>query len=247
MGRMNKQPFSNFDLPRQHLSDQGHYVPPKARDEAEIARRRMLPRGTLVAEQQVRGIEVAHRILETVKVGEDMAFTTRMLGMAAINSSWYIFGQGAPDVMRRRLMLPKMADDENEWRQTPDELRVQTINGLRESRRQAAAITEATAANRLTARRSRSFGRLLGNVSLHLGVLDDGRTIIGGDAFEVQKHVRDKALDLLEFARQFGQDTQSHPSIAQLANPDSPLGVHWRREAPDNAFYAYEAATMSIS
>lgn len=243
---MTKQPFSNFDLPRQHLGEQGHYIPPKARSEAEIARRRALPAGTLVAEEQVKGLQIAHNILKQVEPGESMAFTTKMLGMAAINSSWYTFGKGAPDVMRRRLMLPKVADHETDWRMSAQELRQQAMTGLTEAHGMAAGVAAATAENKLTVRRARAFGRYIGNVSLRLAVLDDGKTTMGGDAFEVQKEVRDKALDLLEFSREFGANTQSHPSIAQLANPDSPLGVHWRNEAPNGAFTAYkQAITLS--
>lgn len=244
---MTKQPFSNFDLPRQHLSEQGHYVPPAARDEDEIRRRRALPAGTLLAEQQAHGVALAGNILSRVEAGEDMLFTTQMLGMATINSSWYVFAQGkhAPDVMRRRLILPKLADQETDWRQTAEGLREETVEGLATAGLLAQAFAADRAANRVSVRRDRAFGRHLGNVSLHLAVLRDGQTTIGGNAHEVQIEVRDRALELLDVARQFSIDHHSHPSIAQLANPDSPLGVHWRNTAPNGAYQAYREAIAS--
>lgn len=237
-----KQPFSNFDLPRQHLGVEGHYVPPKARDATEAARRKTLAPGTVLAELQVKGIDISRNIVANVEPGRDMAFSTRLIGMAAINSSWYTFGQGAPDVMRRRLLLPKVADHAADWRKSAEELRVDAVDGLADAANMAQGVTAAVSKDRLTTRRVRQFGRYLGNVSLRVAVLGDGETAITGDAFEAQKQVRDKALDLLEFARNFSEQTGAHPSIAQLADPDSPLSVYWRREAPDGAYRAYESA-----
>lgn len=238
---MNK-PRTHFDLTREHLSERGHYIPPKARDAEEIARRRSLPAGTLIAEQQARGLEIAHDILASVEPGEDMLFTTRMLGMAALNSSWYMFGQDASDVMRRRLWLPKMADDDTGYRQSAAELRTTTIDSLDGAHSMAQEFATWLAERRATERRKKQLGRHLGNTSLHLAVLGDGRTVIGGDAFDVQDEVRERSLELLRFARQFGIDAQTHLSVAQLADADSPLGVHWRHEAPDGAYEAYQEA-----
>lgn len=237
-----KQPFTHFDLSRQHLSERGHYIPPKARDEAEIARRKTLPKGTLIAEQQAKGVNIAYDILSNVEPGKDTAFTTRMLGMAAINTSWYIYGHDAPNVMRRRLFLPRMADPQTEWRQTPTELKDKTLSGLHTAYNLAVRVADDTAANKVSQRRVHSLGRQLGNMSLNLIVLGNGLSTTAGDAYDVQKDARDRALELLEDAKQFGIDHESHASIAQLANPDSTLGVLWRREAPNGALNAYHAA-----
>jgi hypothetical protein len=239
---MPKQPYSNFDLPRQHLGVEGHYVPPKARDEAEIARRKTLPPGTLIAEQQAKSLRVAHTILHQLAPGEGMGFASHMIGMATINSSWYTYGQGAPDVMRRRLLLPIVADKETDWRKSAEELQIDALGGLDQAHRLASGIADAIAANTLTKRRVRQFGQYLGNVSLRVAVAGDGRTTLAGDAFEVQEQVRAKALDLLEFAREFGDQTGAHPSVAQLDDPDSPLNVYWRRKAPNDAFQAHQNA-----
>src|SRR6202008_618747 len=234
-----KKPFTHFDLTREHLSEQGHYVPPKTRDAQEAARRRGLPAGTLIAEQQTKGLGLAHNILGRVEPGEDMQFVTRMLGMAVMNSSWYVFGKDAGDVMRRRLWLPKMADSETDWRQTPKELHLETVDGLVEAQYLSGQFAKKTEKLRVTETHKRGLGRLLGNMSLNLAVLGDGQTVLGGNAHDVQDQVRERSLGLMRFARQFGIDQQAHPSAAQLIDPDSPLGVYWRREAPDGAYQAY--------
>jgi hypothetical protein len=238
---MNKEPFKNFDLPRQHLDARGNYIPSKARDEHEIARRRALPSGTLIAEQQAMGIKIAGEILSQVEVGQDMLFTTRMLGMAALNTSWYVYGKSAPDVMRRRLDLPLLADKDTDWRQDAAGLRAETQQKLEVAYDLADVVADDHAENRVRKYRIRAFGRHIGNVSLHLAVLRDGQTTIGGNAHEVQKEVRDSALELLESARATGIDTaREHPSMAQLADPDSTLGVYWRNEAPNGAYAVYK-------
>lgn len=242
---MTKQPYSNFDLPRQHLDIEGHYAPPKARDQDEIDRRRQLRPGSLLKEQQVKGIAVARRILERVAVGENTSFTTQTLGMAAINTSWYIFGKDAPDVMRRRLILPKIADHETDERITPTALRHATLDGLQHAQYQAFVVADSHKEGLLTSRLSRSFGRHVGNVSLQLALMGDGQHMITGSAFEVQEEARRRALDLLDDSRQFGGRLEAHPSLVQLADPDSPLGVYWRREAPNGAYEAYEAALIT--
>ena len=242
---MTKLPFSNFDLPRQHLSGEGHYVPARARDIDEIVRRRSLPAGNVLLTQQRRGLEIAGRILTQVEAEEDLRFATKILGMAAMNTGWYAFAQNAPDVMRRRLILPKLADHETDWRQTAEGLRVETIKGLAVAEETAAIMAERHANRSRVPVIPAALGRRMGNVSLQLAVIHHGATSVGGNAFEVQKHVRDTSLEILEDAREFGVETGSHPSIAQLADPDSPLAVHWRREAPDGAFAAYESAIAS--
>lgn len=237
-----KQPFTHFDLTRQHLGEAGHYVPPKARDSAEIERRKQLPAGTLLAEQQQKGIKIARNILKNVEAGESMAFTTKLLGMAVMNASWYTFAQGAPDVMRRRLILPKMADLETEWRPSIHDLRTETLASLALAEEHAGAYTGAIAGNRLSKNRVQQFGRYMGNISLKLAVIDSGLYVPGGNAWEVQKAVRGSALGLLEDARTFDSTLLEHPSVAQLADPDSPLGIFWRKQAPQSAYEAYEQA-----
>lgn len=239
-GVMTKQPYSNFDLPRQHLSQEGHYVPPKARDPEEIARRRTLPAGTVLAEQQAKGVEIAHTLLGRTEVGSDMKFVTHMVGMLTINASWYLFGRGAPDVMRRRLILPHIARYEDDSRLSAAELRENALEGLGLATDMAADFAGRYAERKLSVHWARGFARHLGNVALDLAVLGDGNTTISGNAFAVQEHVRSQALDLLEYARQSGIDTGTHPSVAQLPDRYSQASLNIHKNGPDNVVQTYD-------
>ena len=238
---MNK-PRTHFDLTREHLSEEGHYIPPRTRDAQEAGRRKGRPRGTLIAEQQAKGLGITQNILSRVEVGKDMEFVTRMLGMAVMNSSWYVFAKDAEERMRRRLWLPTMADHLTDYRQTPEELRLNTIDGLVEAQYMAEEFARKTAELRVTESHKRALGKHLGNMSLNLAVLGDGQTSIGGDAHTVQEEVREKSIKLMKFARQFGIDHGTHPSVAQVPDRDSTFGIHWRQQAPDGAYQVYQEA-----
>lgn len=239
-GYMNKQPFTHFDLPRQHLSEQGHYIPARAREEAEIQRRRRVPTGTVLAEQQAKGFKVAAYVLKQTE-DESLIYSSNLISLAALNSGWYTFAQGASDVMRRRLYLPKMADHESDWRQNTADLRKEATENMKVLASLAGDLALRNEAMRPSRRASVQCGRLAGSTALQLAVLQYG-SIPGGNAFEVQKQVRDLALHTLDESRNYGAANESHISIAQLADRDSPLSVAWRRSAPDQAYQALEEA-----
>lgn len=241
-----KQPYSHFDLPRQHLGQEGHYVPPKARDAKEIARRRTLPPGTVLAEQQAKGVVIAHKLLERTEVGADMRYATHILGMLTINSSWYLFAKDAPDVMRRRLLLPRIARYETDTRISPAEQREKTLGGLALAAEMATDFADRYAKQKLSVSRAHQFARHLGNVSLDIAVLGDGQTTIGGNDFDVQKHVRSQALDLLEYAREAGVATGTHPSVAQLPDQYSPASIEIHTHGPDQVVSNYDHILRAI-
>lgn len=237
---MNKLPFTHFDLPRQHLSDQGHYIPARARDMDEIERRRRIPSGTILAEQQTKGFRAARHILATVE-GESLAYSSKLISLAALNSGWYTFAQGAPDVMRRRLYLPKLADHESDWRQDIAGLQSETIANIDSLVSLAGGLALRTEAVRPSKRVNAQFGRMAGSTALQLAVLHRG-SLPAGNAFEIQKQARDTALQVLDESRGYSAANGSHISIAQLADRDSPLSIEWRRNAPDQAYQALEEA-----
>ncbi len=237
---MNKLPFTHFDLPRQHLSEQGHYIPARARDVDEIERRRRIPAGTVLAEQQAKGFRAARHILATVD-GESLAYSSNLISLAALNSGWYTFAQGAPDVMRRRLYLPKLADHESDWRQDLSGLRAEAITNIDTLASIAGGLALRSEAARPSKRVNAQFGRMAGSTALQLAVLQHG-SLPAGNAFEIQKQARDTALQALDESRRYGSINGSHISIAQLADPDSPLSVEWRRSAPDQAYQALKEA-----
>ncbi len=235
------KPYKDFDLTRVHIVDK-HYVPPKARRPDEIARRHSLPRGTVLLEKQRDGISIASDILQQDYDRPDEDFIIETLGASALNAGWYTFAQGAP-VMRRRLKLPELADDDADWRETRSGLLVKIREGLVGATHMAESV-RISHVNRLeTHRQAALLGRQLGNVSLKLTSLPIANAPMGQSAFDIQDAARLRSLDALETARTFADRTLGlHPSIAQLADPDSPLSVYWRRNAPDGAYNAYEQA-----
>ncbi len=241
---MNKQPYNIFDLPTRHLTDQ-HYVPPKARRSDEIERRHNLPSGTVLAEQQRDGLAVASHILDHVESAEDVDFATSMVAVSGMNTSWYSYGRGA-DVMRRRLELPTLATEDDDWRETREGLFIKAKKGLVHAAELANIYVRSTIDRAPTVRAKRFIGRHMGNVSLQLACVRLGNAPLSLSAFDTQVIARDQSLETLELSRIIGQQIGSHPSIAQFADPDSPTAIYWRRHAPNGAYDAYERAITEV-
>ncbi|MDB5165913.1 MAG: hypothetical protein JWM00_803 [Candidatus Saccharibacteria bacterium] len=235
-----KKPFTHFDLPKQHLVGD-HYVPARARHADEIERRRSLPCGTVLLEQQRDGLAIAHHIAEHVDDDRDLQYVSDMLAASALNASWYGFAQHAP-VMRRRLYLPELASDDNEWRETRSGLLAKVRQGLAETAELAGAVTAAKVGGYETKRQSFELGRLLGNNALRAGCVTIGNATYGLNAYEAQLAARDQSLVMLERSRTLTSEVGVNVSIAQLADRDSPLSVHVRRTAPDGVYNALEEA-----
>lgn len=241
---MNK-PYRNFDLPKQHLDDR-HYVPERARTASEIERRRSVPSGTILAEHQRDGLLIASQMLQAIEEPEDLAFATDLIAMSGLNTSWYSYAAHSP-VMRRRLNLPVLADEETDWYETSIGLRAKTQESLVGAVAIAEALATATQERRPTDRHRQQLGRRLGNVSLGLACIELSNSADAYSAFDMQHFAREQSLRTLEKARTFGDQIGSHPSIAQLADPNSDMVLHLRRHAPNGAFEAYEEAIEIFS
>ncbi len=235
-----KKPFKHFDLPTKHLSER-HYVPPKARTADEIDRRRSLPRGTVLLEQQQHGLAMAGTMLERVEEPQDVDFATRVLAMCAVNTGWYSFARGA-QVMRRRLLLPELAGEDGDWRENRQGLLVRLEHDLADTALLATYVLRAKIDKLDVAFRTKLFGRRVGNLSLALACVPKADAAKFLTAFDAQALARNEALAIIEGARVLGEEIGVNPSIAQLPDPDSPLSVYWRRRAPNGAYDAYEEA-----
>lgn len=239
-----EQGYRDFDLPVAHLSSNRDYLPPKSHDIAEIARRRELASGTLRYEMQHRGLVVARTILHELSEEEARMYASNMLSRALLNSAWYSYAQRRTDVMRRRLKLPIMLHDRN---RDPEMLYDDTslrLEKVAEYARQVVIANEYLPERVDT--RQQDVGRTMGNIGLRLAIYS---SVVGG-MFPAPKHeiddvalsdwhmqelARNVAMQTLTESRMMAGQTQVHPSIAQLADPYSPLSVHWYRSAPGNA------------
>jgi hypothetical protein len=244
---MSKEPiFKDFDLPTMHLPDGEHYVPRKARSQAEIERRRALPAGSLMADLQYRGTKMAQTILEHVQEPDDISFSARLLAVSGINSAWYSFAQNA-EVMRRRLKLPLLIHPNILLRPNSGDVMHGAQQGFAgatlDAKRLSIAVENETMRVGL---RKRQLGKSLGNSSLKLACVSLGDQVVADSTHltdaSVQILVRQRCLDTLKDSRTLGEEIGTCPSIAQLADPDSDLSVHWRRNAPPGAYEAYEQA-----
>lgn len=238
--------YRDFDLPTNLEAKGAPYVPPKARDEAEIERRRKLPKGTLLAEQQRDGVAISADILAAIEDPESLRFASRLLGASALNSSWYLFAEGAP-VMRRRLKLPLLTEPGIDVRPDTLELiqaRDARLNQVRDRANTYAQMVSFNLAKVALIDNRTVLGRQVGNTALAIATVDLGDTFTfsAADDFEVQDVVRERSLATLRDARELGADLHTTPSLAQLANPDSDIAVFWRREAPTGALTAYHDA-----
>lgn len=236
---MNK-PYRNFDLPKQHL-DERHYVPARARRSSEIERRRSLPSGTTLLEQQRDGLVIAGRMLDSVEQPEDISFTSNLIAMSGLNAGWYSYAANSP-VMRRRLSLPRLADEETGWRETRKGLLTKAQQGLVDAASLASVLVSATVERRATERHKQQIGRRMGDIALNVACIELGSVAQSYGAFAIQDMAREQSLYVLEEARVFGDKIGSHPSIAQLADPNSDLAVYVRRHAPNETLDAYEAS-----
>lgn len=230
-----KQGFRDFDLPKEHLLDDRHYVPPKTHDVAEIGRRRDLSPGTLLTERQLRGLKIAQQIIENITEEEGQKFSAHMLAMAGLNTAWYSYAQNS-DVMRRRLKLPIMAHPRS---RTLGAMREDAVSAFAKQINRANQLVIATDLG-LDSRsdHQRRLGVGVGNVSLRLAMFEpvmNGVFESEPDDDEAQRITRRRCLSVLDDARTAHRTMGSHPSIAQLSDPYSHLAVYWYRHAPGSA------------
>lgn len=240
---MNKQIYKDFDLPTKRLTGLAHYVPPRARRSEEIERRQQLPPGVLLIEQQRRGLAVAAAILKIVEQPEDVAFSTKIIAASSLNSSWYGFARGS-DVMRRRLKLPVLGGREQPWKPIePIGLVRVAADSLEDGTLMSNRLITAIARERPTIETYQmTLGRRIGNAGLALASANLGNIDLETPSVEVQALVRRQCLSTLAASEALGSKIGAPPSLAQLAEPDSPLSVYWRLNAPNGAYEALEMA-----
>lgn len=227
-------------------------MPPKARSTEEIERRKRLPRGTLLAEQQHLGLKVASHILRCVQSPKDVQFTSRLLAASGMNTAWYGFAQGADyEVQRRRLKLPMLTSGRPDWRPTSEEIFRNSGDKFEEAAVLAGKVV--TCVEYRSPRSSdfkKDLGRTIGKGALTLASVPIADSFVNNveltDA-DIQLVVRQRGLQALSEGRALGATIGSNPSIAQLANPDSDLAVYWRREAPNGAHDAINVAHELLS
>ncbi len=236
-----KLPYSQLNLPKYHLPAEGpNYKPYNSRDYEEVGRRNSLRPGSLILEQQYFGTGIASSMISEIGRSDidDGGFTTRMLAVAGINSSWYSFARDS-NVMSRRLALPKIAEesDDIDYRETRESLIQKCNQGMFASAVMAGYLYDMYEHGIKVGERARevSLGRNLGNTSLSLACLDVVDTTKHRSIFDAQDFAREHSLKSIESSKSLAEQIGSYPSMAQFAEADSELMVYWRRFAPNEA------------
>lgn len=237
-----RNPYTQFDLPTRHLTGNNHYIPPRARDSSEAERRHDLPSGTVLLEQQHRGLLVASRVLEVVNDADDIAYTAQLIGACGLNSAHYQFARGS-GFMRRHTALPYLAQPIDQPRPTSEDILASSRTKLSRVAETAGTLANIHAERRFGERdKAEVLGRSMTHAALEAACAPIADNISSRGAFAVQAAVRAHCLDTLDSARNLGIELGTPPSFAQLADPDSDLSVHVRRGAPSDVFYAFEEA-----
>lgn len=247
---MSNRPYRDFDLPAKHLNNSTNFIPPKAREEAELTRRQSQRPGTLLAEFQHKGILVASRILNGIYEKSSEDFAANVLAPTLLNTAWYLFGQNAP-TMRRRLKLEQLASDDPEQRPSAFMLRQNAAQDLVRALRTSQLLTDAIRhGSEKEDDLKKELGRIIGHSALTLACVPVGDEIGYSSTeisnFDLQLVARNRGLGALEQARVMSSTIGAPPSVAQLADSYSPLAVYWQRLAPNQALEAYQEATSGI-
>ncbi len=243
--------FTQFEIPVAHLGPEGHYVPPPAREAAEIERRQAEHRGHLIAEEQLTGIQIAAGTLERLDTPEDLAFMTGIFAVSGFNAAWYTFAEGADmEVMRRHVDLPCLFGPTHHDRPTSENILNHAKRGLLYATEQAFAVERAVhyGSPRVHEFRPR-LGRTLANAALHLAVVDLGDKLAGSPRVsdnKVQRIVRARATRRTTQARTMTKEVGSHPSMAGLAEELSDIRVFVARNAPTSGLKALNQAVEAV-
>ncbi len=242
--------LKDFDLPQKYLDGDGDHVPQKARDPAEIARRRALRPGMLIYEQQHTGLAVAKRVLELVDDQPAVHFASETVAVAGLTSAWYLFGRGAKE-QRKRLKLEMLAADEPELRPSAYMLLQNAQHDLQHALDTSQRLMTAAAYGPRAETQPRiALARTIGHTSLTLACVPIGDAIgydlVHASNADLQFMARARGLHVLQQGRLLGKQLRTAPSMAGFADTDSDLSVYWRRSAPDGAVDALVQASEEL-
>jgi hypothetical protein len=237
----------DFDVTSGHLPAHGHHVTRKARGFQEANRRRGLGPGMLIIEKEQQGLSVAANILTIINDPISREFATRLLGATVFNGAWYHSAQGAhrasidESVGRRRAKLPDLTAEGDDWRPNSDSLLVSSAERLQIASDWGGKLLTGME-TKGSKTREKAFGKYLADTSLVIASVEIGDYTATARPAEAQHLAWRSGLEMVNNARSLGEEIGSHPSPAQLADPDSDLLVFWRRNAPDGAYAALPRA-----
>lgn len=247
---MSKRPYKDFDLPTKHIEGERHYIPPKARDRAEIERRKSQPAGTLLAEHQHAGLAVATIMLGILQDTDDIMSAASFIVPAGLNSAWYSHAQHS-QVMRRRLKLAKLATEDPEQRPTSYMLHHEATDlfgkATDAAKQLVLAIRHQIPEGIFDSRKELLY--TLGHASLVLDSVSIGDQV-GWDIqvtdFDLQDLARKRALNALERSRALQAEIGEPPTMAAFGDYDGLIARELRKNATDAVVEAYQTGFEQV-
>lgn len=240
------KPYKHIDHIKNHLTIAGgakHFMPPKAVTAAEIARRQGRTPDHLMSEFEYKSLQGAALMVKSAVEPEDIQFLNDFIAPASENSAWYrkFF---ASHRMRRVGRMAYIGFDEEDLCPSSHDLLEQAKDGFSGAVVRAHGLVRAyeTGARDIAMHRE-ALGSTVGDASLLLVGAQMADSVRPMRPFATQMAVRDQSLAMFERSRTMWREIGgTHPSLAQLAYPDSDLAVHIRRndDVPPNMRAAIE-------
>lgn len=220
------------------------FVPRPARAPSEISRRRLRPGGSLILEEQKRGLEVAALGAYNLSGGEELRDWARYMALAGIGTGPYMFNGR---VMNRYVNLPMLAAERMENRPDTQAL----VEGAALDFTEAASLAgrlliahEQRIDRAKVARIALATGKKTVEASLKLAVAHLGDTTSDPASMisneEVQYLVRNQCQAAVRSTRNLAREIGTFPSAAQISDPLSPLAVHLQTEGENSTVRLYE-------
>lgn len=242
------RPPKQLDLPRNHFEGISHYETYRSDIPGIIAKRQLHP-GTLISDQEHRSVQIIDALHPTrFDSPSDQHAARDIYTRTTLGSANY--GLRSDETMFSTLRLGLVADGRRttyaeRHYTSPEEYLAQTQRSI--------ALAAMTSETRLRLLRTggdpkriyvlkRSVGRHLGNAGLQTLSYDMPGKFTHLHPVDIQIKSKERAIELLSDTRDYAQDIGVVPSVAQLAEPDSPVAVDIRRNAPPAVRRAYEAA-----
>jgi len=232
---------SKFELPNQERLSH-HYIPERARDEAEIARRRAQA-GThaLIHEEEARGIELGSRVLQSIEDPNDRAIFAKTLGSALLGSAGYLFDADEYLRMRHNIDLAKVTDGEKVI-ETPETFELKVYEDLAEAARISTVLADLRRERKPVGRLPIRAAQLAGRAGLNLAIYPLHGFATDSNPKSVMESVFESSVDMSNNAIRLTGETGYIPTPAQLVSYKTPLGIHILRTAPTEVTDRFEEA-----
>lgn len=217
------------------IQDPRHSVVRKALDSTEADRRGSLPSGTVKLEDQAKGMALIEQVVNNrFENPRDKRFLGTHLGYAALFGGLYTSATGTSKVMNRIYDIPEVAA--HEWTQTENGLWMQGKDIISAAASGSQELTIRHMNHMDSEDRTRRIGRSFGSSAAFL--FNYGQPIPSGTPYEAQFVVRERVMDAGFAARQQVDEIGRFPSVAALADIDSPQSSWLRRNAPSQEVYS---------